>query len=49
MSRSGTTLTVNLSVTFFQPASSGARNVFMRVSDNSQNSGWVQLGAWTIP
>jgi hypothetical protein len=49
MSGSGSTLTVNISLTFFQPAFSGAKNVFMLVSDNSQNTGWVQRGTWTIP
>jgi hypothetical protein len=49
MTGSGNTLTVNLSITFFQPAFSGAKNVFMQVSDNTQNTGWVQQGTWTVP
>ena len=43
---SGTSLTVNLSLTF-QSAYSGAKNIYMLLYDG-QNSGWVQKGTWTV-
>ena len=46
---SGNTLTLNLQVTF-KPAYAGAKNVYMFASDASgANSGWQQLGKWTVP
>jgi hypothetical protein len=49
MTGSGSNLTVNLAITFFQPESSGTKNIFMEVSDASQNSGWQKRGVWTVP
>jgi hypothetical protein len=45
---SGTTLTLNLAVTFSK-AFAGAKNVYMEVYDGAADSGWQQRGAWTIP
>jgi hypothetical protein len=46
---SGNTLTLNLPMTF-APAYAGAKNVYMYAADVSgANSGWQQLGAWTVP
>jgi hypothetical protein len=45
----GTTLTLNLSLSL-QPSFSGAKNIYMYVSDlNGLNSGWQQRGTWTVP
>jgi len=45
----GNTLTLNLSMTFF-PGYAGAKNIYMYASDVSgSNSGWQQLGTWTVP
>ena len=44
----GNTLTLNVSVTF-KPAFAGAKNVYLHSVDVSgSNSGWQQLGAWTV-
>jgi hypothetical protein len=45
---SGINLTVNLAIAFFQPVFTGAKNVFVRVADSTQGSGWQQRGTWTI-
>ena len=46
---SGNTLTLNLAMTF-KPAYAGAKNVYLYATDISgSNSGWQQLGAWTVP
>ncbi len=46
---SGNTLTLNLAMTF-KPAYAGAKNVYLYATDVSgSNSGWQQLGAWTVP
>jgi hypothetical protein len=44
---SGNSLTLNLSLTF-QPAYSGARKIYMMLYD-TQSSGWLQKGTWTVP
>jgi hypothetical protein len=45
---SGNTLTLNLTVTFL-PAFTGAKNIYLHAVDVSgANSGWQQLGAWTV-
>ena len=45
---SGNTLTLNVTVTF-QPAFAGAKNVYLHAVDVSgSNSGWQQLGTWTV-
>ena len=46
-SGSGGNLTVNLALTFL-PAFAGARNVYAEVYDGSADSGWVQLGSYTV-
>ena len=49
VSSSGSTLTLNVTVTF-KPAFAGAKNVYLHAVDISgSNSGWQQLGGWTIP
>ena len=45
-SASGTSLTVNLALTFL-PAYNGARNIYMLVYDG-QSSGWLQKGTFTV-
>ena len=46
---SGNTLTLNLAMTF-KPAYAGAKNIYMYAADVSgANSGWQQLGTWTVP
>jgi imidazole glycerol phosphate synthase subunit HisF len=48
-SPSGNSLTLNVTVTF-QPSFAGAKNVYLHAVDVSgSNSGWQQLGAWTVP
>ena len=45
---SGNTLTLNVTVTF-KPAFTGAKNIYMHAVDVSgSNSGWQQLGSWTV-
>ena len=44
----GNTLTLNVTMTF-KPAFAGAKNVYLYAVDVSgSNSGWQQLGAWTV-
>ena len=46
---SGTTLTLNLAVTF-NPVFAGAKNIYMYgVNVGNVNSGWQTRGSWTIP
>jgi Beta-propeller repeat len=45
---SGTTLTVNLALTF-QPAFGGSRNVYLQAVAPSGTVAWQQKGSWTIP
>jgi hypothetical protein len=45
---SGTTLTLNLALTF-QPAFSGARNVYLQAVAPSGTAAWQQKGVWTVP
>jgi hypothetical protein len=48
-SMNGNTLTLNLAMTF-KPAFAGAKNIYMYGADVSgPNSGWQQLGTWTVP
>ena len=45
---SGNTLTLNVTLTF-KPAFTGAKNVYLHAVDVSgANSGWQQLGTWTV-
>jgi len=46
ISRSGTTLTLNLALTF-QPAFAGAKSVYLFVQNATLGSGWGQAGSWT--
>ena len=49
VSSSGNTLTWSVPMTF-KPAYAGAKNVYLHAVDVSgSNSGWQQLGAWTVP
>jgi hypothetical protein len=45
---SGNNLTLNLAVTFTS-GFAGAKNIFMEVQNATQDSGWSQFGAWTVP
>jgi len=44
---SGTNLTLNLALTF-PHAFAGSKNIYMEAYDG-QDSGWVQMGTWTVP
>jgi hypothetical protein len=45
----GNTLTWNVAMTF-KPAYAGAKNTYLRAVDLFEsNSGWQQLGGWTVP
>jgi hypothetical protein len=44
---SGNTLTLTLAMTF-QPAFSGAKNIFLYATNGTQNSGWQDRGDWTV-
>ncbi len=48
VSGSGANLTLNLALTF-QSAFAGARDIYMEVTDGTDDSGWQQRGTWTIP
>ncbi len=49
VSLSGNTLTWNVPMTF-KPAYGGAKNAYLLAVDGSgSNSGWQQLGTWTVP
>jgi hypothetical protein len=49
LSSSGSTLTLNLAMTF-EPAYAGAQNIYMYAADVSgANSGWQSLGTWMVP
>jgi len=43
-----TTVTITLNLTF-NPRFAGAKNTFLFASENGFNSGWVQVGSWTVP
>jgi hypothetical protein len=45
---SGNTLTLNLALTFAS-GFAGAKNIYMDVKNATQDSGWSQKGAWTVP
>jgi hypothetical protein len=46
---SGTTLTLNLAVTF-RPAFAGVKNIDMYAGNvGGMNSGWQTRGSWTAP
>jgi hypothetical protein len=45
---SGTTLTLNLAITF-EIAFSGLKNTYMLAVNAAGNSGWIQRGTWLIP
>ena len=44
----GNTLTLTLPVTF-KPPFAGSRGVWMYAAGDGGNSGWQQLGSWTVP
>jgi hypothetical protein len=46
VSTSGTTLKLNLAVTF-KSAFSGSKKIYMEVQNAAHDSGWVQKGSWT--
>ncbi|MGA3017202.1 MAG: SBBP repeat-containing protein, partial [Bryobacteraceae bacterium] len=48
VSTSGNTLTLNLALTF-QPAYSGAKNLYMEAISPSGKAPWQQMGTWTVP
>jgi hypothetical protein len=48
VSASGTTLTLDLAITF-KAAFAGAKNIYMLAVNATLNSGWVQRGTWTAP
>jgi hypothetical protein len=43
----GNVLTLTLSLTF-KPGFSGARKLYMEVTDGTNSSGWQERGAWTV-
>jgi hypothetical protein len=45
---SGNNLTLNLALTFTS-GFAGAKNIYMEVHNATQDSGWSQFGAWTVP
>jgi hypothetical protein len=45
---SGNNLTVNLAVSF-QPAYSGAKNVYSKVTSGTVDGSWGQVGTWIVP
>jgi hypothetical protein len=47
VSASGTTLTLNLAISF-QAAFAGTKGIFMEVQSATQDSGWSNLGSWTV-
>lgn len=49
VTRSGNNLTLNLAMSFTAPYA-GTKNVYLWASDSSgANTGWRQLGTWTVP
>jgi hypothetical protein len=48
VSRSGTTLTLNLALTF-KAGFSGTKYIYMEVNDAAGDSGWQQRGSWIAP
>jgi len=44
----GNSLTLNLSL-IFQNAFKGARYVYTEAYDGTNDTGWVQMGSWTVP
>jgi hypothetical protein len=47
VSASGTTLTLNLAISF-EAGFAGAKGIFMEVQNATVDSGWSQLGNWTV-
>lgn len=43
-----TTITVTLNLAF-APSFAGPKNSFLFVSENGFNTGWVQMGSWSVP
>lgn len=43
-----TTITLTLNITF-SPSFAGPKNSFLFASENGFNTGWVHVGAWTVP
>ena len=48
VSMSGNNLTLNLAMSF-TPAFAGAKIVYLEAYNGVQDSGWSQLGTWTVP
>jgi hypothetical protein len=48
VSGSGANATLNIALTF-QSSFAGSKNVYMEVNDGVGDSGWVQVGTWTVP
>jgi hypothetical protein len=47
VSASGTTLTLNLAISF-EAGFAGVKGIFMEVQSATQDSGWSNLGSWTV-
>jgi len=47
-SGSGNNLTLNAAITF-QTAFAGSKGVYVEVYDGTLDSGWAQMGSWTVP
>jgi len=45
----GTTLTIDLPITFVTPAFAGAKNIYMYAANAQSASGWQDRGDWTVP
>jgi hypothetical protein len=43
-----TTITITLNLSF-SPSFAGSKNSFLFASENGFNTGWVQVGSWTVP
>jgi hypothetical protein len=48
VSAAGNNLTLNVAITF-TAAFAGAQNVYIEVYDGTLDTGWLQLGSWTVP
>ncbi|MGO9258510.1 MAG: SBBP repeat-containing protein [Bryobacteraceae bacterium] len=45
---SGNSLTLNVAITF-QTAFAGSKGVYIEVTDGTLDTGWGQIGSWTVP
>ncbi len=48
VSGSGNNLTLSVAIAF-QAAFAGAKNVYIEVYDGTLDTGWLQIGSWTVP